>query len=89
MDVAGYWVGGECLRQKWVCKIDKVKNICYNFSINCVLLLFQCKYITEVKTLLDIADKNIPKNFDVKKIQDQLKCRFVVVEGLDATGNNR
>ena len=33
MDVAGYWVGGEFLRQRWVCKSDKVKNICCNFSI--------------------------------------------------------
>ena len=89
MDVAGYWVGGECLRQKWVCKSDKVKNICYNFSINCVLLLFQCKHITEVATLLDIADKIIPEKFDVQEIQSQLKYPFVVVEGLDAAGNNR
>jgi hypothetical protein len=40
-------------------------------------------------TLLDIADKNIPENFNVEEIQDQLTYPFVVVEGLDATGNNR
>jgi len=40
-------------------------------------------------TLLDIADKNIPENFDVQELQSQLKYPFVVVEGLDATGNNR
>jgi len=39
-------------------------------------------------TLLDIADKIIPENFDVQEIQNQLKYPFVVVEGLDASGNN-
>ena len=38
--------------------------------------------------MLDIADKNIPENFDVQEIQKQLKYPFVIVEGLDATGNN-
>ena len=92
MDVASYWEGGElvCMSEiRWVCTSDKLKNICYNFSISCVLLLFQCQHIPEVVTLLDIADKNIPENFNVEEIQDQLTYPFVVVEGLDATGNNR
>ena len=49
-------------------------------------ILHKCRHIPEVVTLLDIADKNIPENFDVQEIQKQLKYPFVIVEGLDATG---
>lgn len=49
---------------------------------------FQCKDMPEAITLLDIADKNIPGNFDVNELQNQIQHPFVVVEGLDATGKH-
>ncbi|VDI07088.1 UMP-CMP kinase 2, mitochondrial-like [Mytilus galloprovincialis] len=49
-------------------------------------ILSKCKDMPEAITLLDIADKNIPGNFDVNELQNQIQHPFVVVEGLDATG---
>ncbi|XP_052091708.1 UMP-CMP kinase 2, mitochondrial-like [Mytilus californianus] len=49
-------------------------------------ILSKCKDMPEAVTLLDIADKNIPGNFDVNELQKQIQYPFVVVEGLDATG---
>jgi hypothetical protein len=55
MDVAGYWVGGEFLRQRWVCKSDKVNNMHFsNIKALCDVLVCngkQSRYLLDMPTL--------------------------------------